>query len=102
MNLLGETILALEDCGKTSEDVSWVGLNDKYFWWNEFAKVADFDYDSGHGIEEINMDLFIVGDNWWLERYEHAGLENWEFKTLPKREKRIKVVPIKDYLLRGQ
>ncbi len=99
MNLLGETILALKDNGKTPEDVSWVGLDGKYFWWNEFARVADFDYNSDYGIEEINMNLFIVGDDWWLERYEYDGLENWEFKKLPKREKRTKFIPTKGDLL---
>lgn len=98
MNLLGETIIALKNNGKTIEDVSWVGIKDKYFWWNEFERFADFDYNSSYGSPEINESLVIVGNDWWLERFEYDGLENWEFKTLPIRGK--KIIPENDRFLK--
>jgi hypothetical protein len=81
---LQETIEALEDCGKTPQDVLYI-INDVYesATWEEFAKMADFKYDSGFGTANIDLCLRIVGDNWWLERHEYDGSEWWEFKTLP-------------------
>jgi len=105
MNLLQETIEALEDQGKKPSDILWVGLknglaigknlNDLLFgfdevkeisWsWEDFSKIADFEYNAGFGLQEINEALVIVGKDWWLERHEYDGKEWWEFKTLPER-----------------
>ena len=40
----------------------------------------------------------LVGDGWWIERFEYDGSEWWEFKTIPI--EKSKVVPIL-YLDRG-
>jgi len=88
-SLLKETIEAFTSKGKKEEDVLWVGLRsskkDAYrkTSWEDFKKVADFDYDDGYGAHEINDSLIIVGVDWWLERHEYDGSEWWEFKTLP-------------------
>jgi len=87
MNLLKETIKALELDGKTQKDVRWVGSKDgKYaIGWEEFEKIAkDVEYYCGYGAPEIAEDLVVVGDGWWLERAEYDGSEWWEFKTIPK------------------
>ena len=92
-NLLHETIEALTENGKTTEDVCWVGaVVGKYseskfveIPTDEFWKVADRAYDNGFGGAEVNESLVIVGDDWWLERAEYDGSEWWEFKTLPKK-----------------
>ena len=43
------------------------------------------EYDSGFGAQEIASDLMIIGEDWWLERFEYDGSEHWEFKQLPLR-----------------
>ena len=85
MNLLKETLDALKENGKTPADVRWAGrasISAKCTW-EDFAKQANFEYDSGYGGVEIPADLVVVGDNWWLERAEYDGSEWWEFKTIP-------------------
>jgi len=32
----------------------------------------------------IRNDLYVVGEDWWLERGEYDGSEWWEFKRLPE------------------
>lgn len=77
----------------------WIGSKDgKYAMsWNEFAAIADITYDAGYGGQEIASDLVVVGNNWWLERYEYDGSECWEFKTPPL----IQVHPKKFTILKG-
>lgn len=89
MNLLQETIEILTANQKTPDDVRWVGAvptyGDPYFGtWEQFEAMAGFDYDAGYGGNEVDSDLVVVGDDWWLERGENDGSEWWEFKTLPK------------------
>jgi hypothetical protein len=84
-NFLKETVECLIEAGKTIQDVRWVGTSEWWITWNEFALNSNFVYDSGYGGTEINMDLKVVGDNWWLERHEYDGSEWWEYKTLPRR-----------------
>ena len=83
-NLLEETLQVLATNGKTLADVLWCGSPDFYFTWQDFVVVADTaNYYSGFGSQEVACDLLVVGENWWLERYEYDGAERWEFKTLP-------------------
>lgn len=84
-NLLDETLGHLTRAGLTEKDVLWVGTQngEKSISWKSFAKLANIDYDSGYGGEEIRLDLVVVGKNWWLERHEYDGSEWWEFKKLP-------------------
>ena len=84
MNLLNETVEILERNGKTFKDVVAIYDKDVVCCWNVFAAAAArFIYDNGFGCAEVNEDLIIAGDNWWLERREYDGSEWWEFKTLP-------------------
>ena len=85
-NLLEETKEKLAVCHKTPKDVLWVGSSDgsEAITWEEFEKMADFDYDDGYGAAEIRMDLVVVGKDWWLERYEYDGSEWWVYKEQPK------------------
>lgn len=82
MNLLQETLEKLGEHGVTKDDVRWVGAKD-WFTWEEYAKLADMEYDDGYGGQEICASLVVVGDDWWLERHEYDGSEWWEFKKLP-------------------
>ena len=82
-NLLKETLDVLSKNGKTIQDVKWIGSETEKVSIDEFLVVADKEYDSGYGGQEVADDLLIVGDNWWLERHEYDGSEWWEYKELP-------------------
>ena len=92
-NLLIETISCLNEHGRETSDVLWVGRN-YYKWeekerviykstWDDFREKANFRYDSGYGCAEIPSDLIVVGRDFWLERHEYDGSEWWEFKSMP-------------------
>lgn len=83
-NLKVETTKKLKENGKSPKDVLWVGNHLAKMTWETFANVADKKYDNGFGGAEVKLDLLVVGDGWWLERYEYDGSERWEFKTLAK------------------
>jgi hypothetical protein len=83
MNLLIETIEILNENNKTPADVLWVGGAKQYFTWDEFASVANVEYSNGYGSQEVATDLVVVGKDFWLERHEYDGSEDWEFKTMP-------------------
>lgn len=87
-NLLEETTQELSSQQKAPDDVIWVGSrNGEYAMsWEEFAGIANVEYDDGFGSQKISSDLVVVGDNWWLERYEYDGSESWNFKTTPLKE----------------
>lgn len=103
-NLLEETVSMLEGNGKSQSDVLFVSLKDKsnnesaWFSWDEFSILANFNYRSGFGEEEINDTLMVVGEDFWLERHEYDGSEWWEFKKLPDLPRNRKV-PVKNDLL---
>ena len=88
MNLLKETILVFKKHNLTLDDVFWVGNSKVRTDWANFAQIANVEYDPGHGSQEVACDLLIVGKDWWLERHEYQGSENWVFKKLPKKPKR--------------
>lgn len=90
INLLKETLDSLKENEKSPEDVRWVGGSGYATDWSGFAALADFEYDNGFGAAYIASDLYVVGDNWWLERSEYDGSEGWEFKTLPIRTEAAK------------
>ncbi len=91
MNLLEETIDYLKDNGKTPEDILFITCDTAdncqkiEFNWEEFCLFADDNYYSGYGAQEINGTLKIIGKDWWIERHEYDGSEEWDFKSLPKR-----------------
>ena len=85
-NLLEETKEKLASCNKTPKDVLWVGTSDgsEATTWEEFEKLANFEYDDGYGAAKIRLNLVVVGKNWWLERCEYDGSEWWVYKEQPK------------------
>jgi hypothetical protein len=87
VNLLDETLEKLKQHGKTEADVEWVGSEEwGWFTWEEFKEIAKTVwYDNGYGLEEIAIDLVIVGKDWWLERRSCNGAEWWEFKKKPEK-----------------
>lgn len=81
MNLLQETIDVLKVHNHVPEDVLWVGSEDGEYaiTWDEFAKIADDEYDEGYGGQEVAKDLVIVGAGWWYSRGECDGSEWWDY-----------------------
>lgn len=95
MNLLKETNHVLKKNGKSLKDIKWVGCNEFIIPLENFVTCADSVYDNGYGSQKVATDLVIVGDNWWMERYEYDGSEWWEYKELPQKpskEKQVKRV----------
>jgi hypothetical protein len=83
-NLLAETVETLQGGGKRAADVAFVGTSCGSLTWAQFAEHAKgVDYDSSYGSVYISMELVVVGDGWWLERFEYDGCEHWSFKSLP-------------------
>lgn len=91
-NLLNETIEILKRNGLSESDVEWVGNNEMYFSFEHFKKIADVEYDSGFGAQEVAYDLLVVGKDWWLERCEYDGSESWVFKRIIKKPENYKEV----------
>ena len=85
MNLLNETRDILLSNNKTFDDVLFVGDEATHtkVTVKEFLEHANFEYDDGYGLEEINTDLILVGKDFWLERHEYDGSEWWEYKSMP-------------------
>ncbi len=89
INLYKETQTILKIHEKSFNDVKWIGIqNIAVFDKENFIKeMKQINYDNGYGGAEINIDLVVVGDNWWLERGEYDGAEWWKFKTIPTKPK---------------
>lgn len=85
-NLLQETLEIIEENGLSSTDVVWAGNRDGTYVvpWEWFAQVANVEYDSGYGGQEIASDLVVVFNNGaWLERTEYDGSEGWSYQQSP-------------------
>ena len=84
-NLLKETKETLELHSKTFDDVIFVGddFTHTKMTVKEFLEHANFEYDDGYGLEEINTNLILVGKDFWLERNTYDGSEWWEYKSMP-------------------
>lgn len=83
-NLLEETIKKIEEYGHTIHEVKFVTDDDVYCDWEDFARDAkNYNYDTWFGSIEVNINLKVVGKDWWLERHEYDGSEWWEYKSLP-------------------
>jgi hypothetical protein len=82
-NLLAETVKALQKNGKEASSVLFVNVGKISCTLDEFAEVANREYDAGFGSPEVSLSAKIVGRNWWLERVEYDGSEGWSFKSIP-------------------
>jgi hypothetical protein len=82
VNLLAETLDAIAESGHSHTDVVFIGsqLSGHSCAWDEYAALADFEYDNGYGGQIIASDLAIVFfDGGQLRRAEYDGSEWWEF-----------------------
>ena len=100
MNLLEETVEFLKKMGHSERTsiykVIFVTDGQKSCSWKKFKEQADLEYDESFGSNEINLNLKVVGKDWWLERHEYDGSEWWEFKTMPKRKEFSEFIQIKE------
>lgn len=84
-NLWKETLLSLKKAGKTFADVLYIQGSDFAITKETFEQIAKkSNYYAGFGHAEVATDLVLVGDNWWLERYDSGGVERWVYKEKPK------------------
>ena len=91
-NLLQETTEILVGNNKTWDDVLWIGGSKFAISIEDFKKLANREYDNGFGAAEVATDLKIVGKDWWLERVEYDGAEEWNYKTYPTKPSKQKSV----------
>ena len=85
MNLKKETLQTLKICGKTPNDIRWIGTKYEIINIDKFWELADTEYDESFGAQEVASDLIIVGDDWWLERESYDGNEYWRYHFMPKK-----------------
>lgn len=82
MNLLEETIAAINMYGHTIDDIIFIGSSDGEYacTWEEFTALADTEYDDGYGAQRVASDLIIqFSDDGRLYRVEYDGSEEWEY-----------------------
>ena len=84
-NLYDETLHVLEMNDKSFDDVVAIQNDTHAISIENFIEVAKkTNYDSDYGIAAVDTNLKVIGEDWWLERYEYDGAEWWVFKTLPR------------------
>lgn len=83
INFLKETLNKMKENGVSPDDVIYVFNSFGYCSWEEFEKLANFDYNNGYGLIAIDLNLIVRGSDWWLERGEYDGSEWWEFRRAP-------------------
>jgi len=114
-NALQEINRALTKHGKTPEQVEWVGSKDGdlSLSWTDFERIANIEYRSGTFYENSGpaLDLTIVGDKWWIDRYPPPLLVNtdpqnpdnydeWQLHEMPARTLNSK--PFKNVVGKGR
>lgn len=84
INFKDDTLKTLNYYKKSKDDVVFVTDGQKYCTFDDFLKnIGNYKYDDNWCGPYINLNLKIVGYNWWLERHEYDGSECWKFKTTP-------------------
>ena len=84
-NLYIETMEKLRLYGKSVNDIVAIQGYEFAIDINEFLALAkNTNYDDSFGVVHIATDLVIIGEDWWMERVEYDGAENWAFRQRPK------------------
>lgn len=100
-NFLNETKEYILDTHKTIKDIIFIGSLDSGYscTWDEFQLLANFEYDSGFGKQEIAPDLVIVfNDYTYLYRFQYDGQEDWRYigkVILPLEQDRLQIKSLK-------
>ena len=88
MNLLKETELFLHNNELLVDDITFIGSSDGRFScsWKEFEILANKEYDSGFGGQNVATDLVILMNSGKIiKRKEYDGSEWWELICQPPR-----------------
>lgn len=84
INFLDETKQFLSAYDKTLQDIKAIRTNEGNVKdIKKFFKFMDFEYNCDFGMYVIPLDLILIGNDFWLERYEYDGSEEWRFKSYP-------------------
>ena len=86
-NLLKETLSCLDEHGKTINDIKFIVMKNYKMRLDNFIEIADIEYDSGYGLQEIESSLVIYGEDWHMYRQEYDGSESWSFVKTPNQDK---------------
>lgn len=88
-NLAEETIDVLKEYDKTNKDILGVIVDNKYkIDFDNFLEITkDWFYDAGYGGDCPVMNWQIVGESWWLERWEYDGSSGWKYVEPPNLNK---------------
>ena len=85
-NLLEETISFMFKHNLTPHHVKWVfdqGTGASCLW-PQFADMANYEYDAGFGIQNVNGRLVIeFEDGSFMIRREYDGCEGWQIVRCP-------------------
>lgn len=101
MNFLEETNASILKFGHTPDQILFIGSerSGHECTWEEFCKLANFEYNYGHDTQKVACDLIIVfnnGDKLW--RYKYNGKEGWGARkpfTKPKEKHNISELKIR-------
>lgn len=102
MNLLEETRESIKESGHLPEDIVFIGSVESGHecTWDQFVTLADREYDSGYGGQEVASDLIVVfSDGQQMRRSEYDGSEWWSFFVPFKRPEERR--PISRLFARG-
>jgi hypothetical protein len=98
-NFLVETKEAINHSGHKPTDIVFIGSVDSGYNcnWDQFVKLAGFEYDSGFGGQQIASDLIIAfSDGASMKRGEYDGSEWWEYAmpfVMPEKQ-----IPIETFM----
>lgn len=95
MNLLTETVAAIQQSGHSTGDIVFIGSEETGHrcTWEQFHILADKKYDEGFGAQKVAEDLIIVfSDGAKMWRGEYDGSEWWEFSSPFKAPAAIKQI----------
>ncbi|MET3997523.1 hypothetical protein BjapCC829_28645 [Bradyrhizobium barranii] len=84
MNLLTETVAAIQESGHSTDDIVFIGSEETGHscTWEQFQILADKEYDAGFGSQKVAEDLIIVfSDGAKMWRGEYDGSEGWDFSA---------------------
>lgn len=79
INLLEETLEKMYIHGLKEEDITSIcgSCSGDHCTWEEFVKMADFDYDNDYGTVNVKGIVIRFKDGEILRRWEYDGLEGW-------------------------
>lgn len=72
----------IHECGMDKFNTYSLRMNHTQEEYDKFVDSLDFEYDGGHGAQEL-FGFIWIDDGSWYERGEYDGAEWWEYKNTP-------------------